>query len=301
MKLNLRTLCLVTALSALPVAAVHAQVSFGLSVAVPGVSIGINMPSYPALVQVPGYPVYYDPQAQANYFFYDGLYWVYSNDNWYASSWYNGPWQMTHRDAVPLFVLRVPVRYYRVPPPYFYGWRADAPPRWGDHWGRDWERRRPGWDRWDSHNVPRPAPLPRYQQKYPGDRYPGSWDQQRAIRNEHDRYEPRERVNRDILGQPGRSDDRRGGAGPQPPVQRAVPIGPQPVQAPQPHRPPQAAQPVQVQPHNARPQRQGEPQVAPPGRQGAADGAAESGRDNRGRQDERDGRDHRGRKDDDRR
>ena len=97
-----------------------AQVSIGIGL--PGVSIGINLPVYPELVRVPGYPVYYAPRLSANFFFYDGLYWVYRDDNWYASSWYNGPWGPVGRGAVPLFVLRVPVRYYRQPPSYFQGW-----------------------------------------------------------------------------------------------------------------------------------------------------------------------------------
>ena len=73
----------------------QAQISVGVGVSLPGINIGVNVPAYPRLVQVPGYPVYYDPQANSNYFFYDGLYWVYQEDNWYASSWYNGPWQLT--------------------------------------------------------------------------------------------------------------------------------------------------------------------------------------------------------------
>ena len=72
------------------VTSTQAQVSVGIGL--PGVSIGINLPVYPQLVRVPGYPVYYAPQMNSNYFFYDGLYWVYQGDNWYASSWYNGPW-----------------------------------------------------------------------------------------------------------------------------------------------------------------------------------------------------------------
>ena len=67
---------------------------------------------YPQLVPVRGYPVYYAPQLNSNYFFYDGMYWVYQRDNWYASSWYNGPWGLVAREAVPLYVLRIPVRYY---------------------------------------------------------------------------------------------------------------------------------------------------------------------------------------------
>ena len=37
-----------------------AQISIGIGL--PGVSIGINFPLYPELVQVPGYPVYYAPR-----------------------------------------------------------------------------------------------------------------------------------------------------------------------------------------------------------------------------------------------
>src|SRR5689334_25304853 len=72
------------------VTSVSAQVSIGIGL--PNVSIGINLPLYPELVPVPDYPVYYAPRVETNYFFYDGLYWVYLNDNWYASYWYNGPW-----------------------------------------------------------------------------------------------------------------------------------------------------------------------------------------------------------------
>lgn len=72
------------------------------------VSIGINLQMYPDLAVVPGYPVYYAPQLDSNYFFYDGLYWVYQEDNWYASAWHNGPWWQMSPEDVPLYVLRVP-------------------------------------------------------------------------------------------------------------------------------------------------------------------------------------------------
>lgn len=158
------------------------------------INIGINVPSYPQLVLVPGYPVYYDPRANSNYFFYDGLYWVYKGDNWYRSSWYNGPWQLTGPEYVPLFVLRIPVRYYRRPPVYFRGWRADAPPHWSEHWGRDWEQRRSGWDRWDRRAAPAAAPLPVYQRRYSGERYPRAAERQNLIRSGNYRYQPREAV-----------------------------------------------------------------------------------------------------------
>lgn len=181
--------------------AVMAQFSVG--VFVPGVSIGINLPVYPELVRVPGYPVYYAPRANSNYFFYDGYYWVFTNNNWYVSEWYNGPWQWVGPEQVPLFVLRVPVGYYRLPPPYFRGWNIGEPPRWGEHWGRDWEVRHGGWQRWDRHSAPPPAPLPLYQQQFSGDHYPRRPDEQHAIHSDNYRYQPRERARPQYPGQPG--------------------------------------------------------------------------------------------------
>ena len=149
-------------------AAGQVTIQFG----VPNVAIGIDLPVFPRMVRVPGYPVYYSPEVNGNYFFYDGMYWVLQGDAWYASAWYNGPWALVPPQAVPAFVLRVPVRYYRVPPPYFHGWRAEGPPRWDEHWGAGWARERSGWDRWSRDEAPRPAPLPTYQKEYAGSRYP---------------------------------------------------------------------------------------------------------------------------------
>lgn len=173
------------------ISASPAQVSFGFTS--PGVSIGVNLPVYPELVRVPGYPVYYAPQVDTNYFFYDGLYWVFDGVNWYASAWYNGPWHLVVADAVPFFLLRVPVRYYREPPVYFRGWALNAPPRWGVHWGNRWERNHRGWDRWDRHAMPAPAPLPTYQRRYTRDRYPGATEQ-RTLESRNYHYRPRDRV-----------------------------------------------------------------------------------------------------------
>ena len=82
-----------------------AQVSIGIGL--PGVSIGINLPFYPDLVRVPGYPVYYAPRLDSNFFFYDGMYWVYQEDDWYASSWYSGPWARV-APAVPVGHFKIP-------------------------------------------------------------------------------------------------------------------------------------------------------------------------------------------------
>lgn len=190
-----------------------AQVSIGIGISSPGLSIGINVPAYPRLVRVPGYPVYYAPGLSANFFFYDGMYWVFEDDRWYASSWYNGPWALVDPYAVPLYILRIPVRYYRRPPAYFHDWHRDAPPRWGEHWGREWQERHRDWDRWDRHAAPRPAPLPRYQRQYSGERYPRAEERRREIETRSYRYQPRDPAVRQHYEERGRGrgqgEDRR--------------------------------------------------------------------------------------------
>ena len=175
---------------------VAAEVSIGIST--PHVSIGINLPLYPELIRVPDYPVYYAPRLNANYFFYDGMYWVYQDDDWYTSDWYNGPWWLVEPEFVPVFILRIPVRYYRQPPTYFYGWAPSAPPRWDRHWGHDWEERRRGWDRWDRRSVPPPAPRPDYQRQYSGNRYPRV-EQQQTLHQQQYRYQPRDTMVRERI------------------------------------------------------------------------------------------------------
>src|SRR5574342_186339 len=177
-----------------------AQVSIGIGL--PSVSIGINLPVFPELVVVPGYPVYYAPRLNANFFFYDGVFWVYAGDSWYASYWYNGPWTVVAPAVVPVFILRVPVRYYRQTPVYFRAWRADAPPRWGEHWGREWEQRRSGWDRWSRGSAPAPAPLPVYQRQYAADRYPSA-EQRQALHGQNYQYQPQDFVARQHYAQQG--------------------------------------------------------------------------------------------------
>lgn len=214
-----------------PTTTVRAEVNWSV-----GIHLGIHIPVYPRLILIPGYPVYYAPHLRLNFFFYDGLYWLYEDDHWYVSGWYNGPWHWVSPAYVPVFVLRIPVRYYLHPPPYFYGWRLNAPPRWSERWGRDWERDRRGWDRWDRRVVPPPAPLPGYQQHYSGPRYPSEFEQQQRIRSENYRFRPRDdtaqrqwqpRGQEEPRGEPSRPPARPDPQwrGPQPPP-RALPDRP---------------------------------------------------------------------------
>ena len=161
------------------------------------VSIGINLPAYPTLQRIPNYPVYYAPRLSANYFFYDGLYWVFDGDDWLASSWYNGPWAVVDRYEVPVALLHVPVRYYRSRPSSFRSYRVDSAPHWHEYWGPTWAQRRDDWQRWDVRRAPAPAPLPVYQRRYTRDRYP-VLEQQYVIQSRNYRYEPRENVAREV-------------------------------------------------------------------------------------------------------
>lgn len=183
-----------------PMSLADAQVA--ISIGIPGSSVGIYQPSYPDFNRVPGYPVYYAPQARNNMFFYDGLYWVYQRDQWYASSWYNGPWGRMNARQVPVYVLRVPVAYYRAPPPYFRGWPKNSPPRWGQYYGPQWEQDHHGWETWDRRAVPAPAPLPVYQRQYSGVRYPPV-QQQYEIHDRNYQYRPSDPVVREQYEQRG--------------------------------------------------------------------------------------------------
>ncbi len=212
--MRLSILVVSMALAAMPAAPALAQVSL---------SIGVNIPMYPDFAQVPDYPVYYTPGLANNLFYYDGMYWLLEGDSWYASTWYNGPWQSVDAQGVPLFVLRVPVRYYRSPPAYFRGWQGDAPPRWDDHWGPDWSQHHRGWDQWNRHDAPRPAPLPTYQRQYSGARYPQA-EQQLVIRQQNDKYQPHDAAVRQRLqqaAQPVPAQARQAAAPQQPDQQHA--------------------------------------------------------------------------------
>ena len=197
-----------------PAITAQAQVDVSINIGLPHLNIGINVPAVPQMVPVPGGPVYYAPGMAVNFFFYDGLYWVFKDDNWYASSWYNGPWAAVHPEAVPVYLLQVPVAYYRRPPAYFRGWNRNVPPRWGEHWGPDWERRRPEWNHVDRQSAPPPAPVPVYQRAYQGPKYPRP-ENQPGIHAENYHYQPQDPVVRDHY-QRQQEHARRGPKGNQP-------------------------------------------------------------------------------------
>src|SRR5436190_4027021 len=131
--------------------------------------IDVDLPQYPEMVPVPDSPVYYAPAVDSNYFFYDGRYWDYSNDRWYSSPWYNGPWVYVDPIYVPTYVLWVPIRYYHKPWHTWGRWQRDRPPRWAEHWGRDWQNHHNAVYGGQRQGPATRAPLPSYQRQYTRD------------------------------------------------------------------------------------------------------------------------------------
>lgn len=211
---RIRHLCIVFGMLVF-LAPLPSSAQVGIRIWSPNLSIGIHIPVYPTLVLIPGYPVYYAPHLSVNYFFYDGLYWVFEDGSWYASSWYDGPWAYVDPYDVPLFILRIPVRYYHQPPRFLHGHSLDAPPPWEVHWGRDWQQHRRGWDQWNRGAVPAPAPLPFYQRQYTGERYPRHFLQQRELEQRHYRFQPRDPTARRYFEERSRQQ--------RPPVRRLPP------------------------------------------------------------------------------
>lgn len=221
------------------------------------VALGIHLSNYPDLVVIPGMPVLYDPRLSANYFFYEGSFWVFADDDWYRSDWYNGPWMLVDRHEVPVFLLRIPVRYYNRAPLYFRPWANEMPPRWSLRWGKDWERRHRNWDRWDRRSAPPPAPPPVFQRQFPQERYPATPEARERLRQQHYRYRPREPVNPPPL-QPRPMQPPTPQAPLEQPAPPKVPYSqpaPSPLPRPEPHRPQEQSQDVErhPNPHHERP------------------------------------------------
>ena len=156
--------------------------------------IDVDLPAFPEMEPIQDSPVYWAPNVDSNYFFYDGLYWDYNNDGWYSSAWYNGPWAYVEPIYVPTYVLWVPVHYYHRAPPFFRGWHPNRPPHWTEHWGHDWQARHNAIYGGHAAAVGR-APLPLYQRQYSRANYPRA-PQQYALHGQHYAYQPHEAVTR---------------------------------------------------------------------------------------------------------
>ena len=110
----------------------------GVAPAAAGVSVNIQLGAPPQLAYIPGSPVEYAPALPANYFFYGGQYYVFTNGSWFVSRGYNGPWVVVGPAYVPAPIWRVPVGYYRAAPVQWRSWDRGHAPHWRPVQGRDY-------------------------------------------------------------------------------------------------------------------------------------------------------------------
>jgi hypothetical protein len=65
----------------------------------------------PAVVMIPGSPVFFVPVPDIDIFFYDGYWWSPRGSQWYRAKAYKGPWGVVNKRYVPSHVFRVPKDY----------------------------------------------------------------------------------------------------------------------------------------------------------------------------------------------
>lgn len=86
------------------------------------VHIGIDLPlprvvvpAPPAVVLVPGTPVYYTPDVGIDIFFYSSRWYRKHNGHWYKASYYNGPWAYLPAQRIPVALVNLPPDYSNIP------------------------------------------------------------------------------------------------------------------------------------------------------------------------------------------
>jgi len=89
------------------------NVQVGISVPLPNVVISAP----PAVVLIPGTPVYYAPDVGIDIFFYSGHWYRPYEGGWYRATYYNGPWGYLPPARVPaVFTHLPPPGYHNIPP-----------------------------------------------------------------------------------------------------------------------------------------------------------------------------------------
>ncbi len=105
-----------TALAALPAEAGNVSIGINIGTPPPPPPPPIVVAAPPELVLVPGTAVYYSPGVSVNYFVYGGRHFTFHDGSWFVAASHNGPWTFIAVEQVPPQLLRVPARYYKIPP-----------------------------------------------------------------------------------------------------------------------------------------------------------------------------------------
>lgn len=92
----------------------NAEVDVSINIGLPLPAIVISAP--PAVVMIPGAPVYFAPDIEVDIFFYRGYWYRPYRQRWYRASHYNGPWCYIAPRAVPNVIVKLPPGYRHIPP-----------------------------------------------------------------------------------------------------------------------------------------------------------------------------------------
>ena len=124
---------LATVLAVMPVPVKADSVSIGITIgpSPPPPPPAFVLATPPALVIVPGTPVYHAPSAKVNFFAYGRRYYTYHNGAWFAATAHNGPWTFIATEYVPQPVLAVPASFYKMPPGHMK--KVGGQPPWAGH------------------------------------------------------------------------------------------------------------------------------------------------------------------------
>lgn len=128
--------CAAIAVTAATSSPAGAEVHVGVHIDVPAPPV-VTFQAPPRLVVVPGVPhVHYAPDVAVSFFTYGGRYYTYDDGNWFVARSDRGPWGYVEHRYVPAPLLRVPSRYYHVPPRLVGGGHWDD----DDHYDRNYDR-----------------------------------------------------------------------------------------------------------------------------------------------------------------
>jgi len=121
-------------------ASADVSVHIGIGAPLPTVVV----PAPPAVVVIPGTPVYYAPDVGIDLFFYSGRWYRKHDGHWYIATYYNGPWAYLPAARVPTVFVNLPGGSYNIPPGHQripYGQLKKHWKKWDKEHRKHWKHR----------------------------------------------------------------------------------------------------------------------------------------------------------------